>query len=176
MTGKPRILVLYSSITGNTKKVAETIYETVSSYIQDTEITELEPDSQIRFYDYDLIFAGTPVHHYLPPKPILPFFEKHSLTKRVRFFPPLRKGRDTPPSYFAPTGEGTRVSEKQLRPWAISGSTLNTRASAWLPSGQWWASFARPERTITNRDAWETSPDVPTNTTSKRSREKRTGC
>ena len=65
-----QVLILYSSITGNTKKVAETIYETVSAYIKDTEIMELEPDSQIRFYDYSLIFAGTPVHHYLPPKPI----------------------------------------------------------------------------------------------------------
>ena len=77
MTDKPRILVLYSSITGNTKKVAETIYETASVHIKDTEITELKPDSQIRFYDYNLIFAGTPVHHYLPPKPMIKFFEKH---------------------------------------------------------------------------------------------------
>ena len=41
MTGKPRVLILYSSITGNTKKVAETIYETVSTHIDDTEIMEL---------------------------------------------------------------------------------------------------------------------------------------
>ena len=77
MTNKPRILILYSSITGNTKKVAETIYETVSAYIEDTELEELEPDSQIRYYDYDLIFAGTPVHHYLPPKPMIKIFEEH---------------------------------------------------------------------------------------------------
>ena len=73
------------------------------------------------------------------------------MTKRVRFFPLLRKGRGTPPSYSAPSEEGIRVSGKPLRLWAISGNTLNMPAYALLQSGLWWASFAKPERSTIKR-------------------------
>jgi hypothetical protein len=77
MADNSRAIVLYSSVTGNTRKVAETIFSTVSEHIKDLEIAELQPDSRVPYYDYDLVFLGVPVHHFLPPKALLPYFEEH---------------------------------------------------------------------------------------------------
>jgi flavodoxin len=59
-----KTLVTYYSITGNTKKVAEAIYESLEG---DREIKNVEESPELD--EYNLVFVGFPVHsHSLPHK------------------------------------------------------------------------------------------------------------
>jgi flavodoxin len=59
-----KTLVTYYSITGNTKKVAEAIYESLEG---DREIKNVEESPDLD--EYNLVFVGFPVHsHSLPHK------------------------------------------------------------------------------------------------------------
>jgi len=51
MTDDSRAIVLYYSVTGNTRKVAEAVFSTVCENIANSEIVELGPDSRIPYYD-----------------------------------------------------------------------------------------------------------------------------
>ncbi len=69
-----KILVTYFSQTGNTKKIAEAIHETISqnhdSFLKDfNEITIDELDL------YDLVFLGSACHHANLAPPVLKFIE-----------------------------------------------------------------------------------------------------
>jgi flavodoxin len=58
-----KVLVAYKSSTGNTKKVAEAIYEEISA---EKEIKPIADVNDIR--SYDLAFLGFPTHGYGPDK------------------------------------------------------------------------------------------------------------
>lgn len=72
-----KILVTYISWTGNTKKVADAIFETLGG---DKTIKTL--DEAQNFDEYDLIFIGFPVHSHSVP------FKTEELIKRI---PPGKK-------------------------------------------------------------------------------------
>lgn len=72
-----KILVTYISWTGNTKKVADAIFETLES---DKTIKTL--DETQNFDEYDLIFIGFPVHSHSVP------IKTEELIKRI---PPGKK-------------------------------------------------------------------------------------
>jgi len=72
-----KILVTYISWTGNTKKVADAIFETLGG---DKTIKTL--DEAQNFDEYDLIFIGFPVHSHSGP------FKTEELIKRI---PPGKK-------------------------------------------------------------------------------------
>ncbi|TFG21883.1 MAG: flavodoxin [Promethearchaeota archaeon] len=88
-----KILVIYYSLTGNTKLIAETIQNAIGADIQEIKpVKELDPESGTRFMwggmqatmkkkpkleafdkdpsDYDLIFIGTPVWAWQASPPI----------------------------------------------------------------------------------------------------------
>ncbi len=70
--------VLYFSLTGNTRKFAETISDSLK--IQAVyDITTTEPSVVA---DYDVIIFGTPVHGFNPSKESISFVE--TLTRRQR--------------------------------------------------------------------------------------------
>ena len=70
-----KVLVLYWSKGGNTRKVAETIYATVEGKGLSPEIAEITPDLDLDVYSYNLVFAGAPVYHNLGPPPVIQFFQ-----------------------------------------------------------------------------------------------------
>ena len=63
--------VLYFSITGNTRKFAETISDSLKIQVV-YDITTTEPSVVA---DYDVIIFGTPVHGFNPSKEALAFVE-----------------------------------------------------------------------------------------------------
>lgn len=76
-----KVLVAYVSRTGNTKKIAEAIFEEIQA---DKEIKELgEVDS---LEGYDLAFIGYPIMRFVPAKPAWEFLKKNSSGKKVALF------------------------------------------------------------------------------------------
>lgn len=76
-----KILVTYLSQTGNTKKVAETIYENLEgnkTIMPVDEVKEIE--------DYSLIFVGFPVHSHSVPFKIERLLKKIPQGKKIALF------------------------------------------------------------------------------------------
>ncbi len=65
-----KTLVAYFSQTGNTRKVAEGIFETIRG---EKEIQEIPRIESIR--EYDLTFLGFPIHAFAPPGPVKLFLQ-----------------------------------------------------------------------------------------------------
>ena len=76
-----KTLVAYFSQSGNTKKVAETIFGVLSGEKEIQEISEIADVSA-----YSLIFVGFPIQAFGPAKPAAEFLEQHCQGKRVALF------------------------------------------------------------------------------------------
>lgn len=76
-----KVLVAYVSQTGNTKKVAEAIYQEIQG---EKEIKELGEISDLE--GYDLAFIGYPIMSFGPAKPAKDFLEKNSSGKKIALF------------------------------------------------------------------------------------------
>ncbi len=72
-----KVLVAYMSQTGNTKRVAETIFEEINDEKEIKRIEEVETTEP-----YDLAFLGFPVHGEGPDKKAANFIEKHCVDGR----------------------------------------------------------------------------------------------
>lgn len=71
-------LIIYWSGTGNTKKVAETIHNTlqnggVNSMLKRVEEAKTE---DLDLYDYDLLLIGAPSHMWQPPAPVQEYIKE----------------------------------------------------------------------------------------------------
>ena len=71
-----KTLVLFDSMGGNTQKVADRIHRIAKSTGFKSTILKLEEDSDLDFYDYDLVFLGSPVIEWLPTKKMMDFLKK----------------------------------------------------------------------------------------------------
>lgn len=84
-----KILNMYCSITGNTKKVAEQIEKTAKSLNHDVTTIDVTPsidEKSFDFLDFDFVFIGSGVYTWLPPKPMLDYFktvQKNMLSKVI---------------------------------------------------------------------------------------------
>ncbi len=76
-----KTLVAYFSQTGNTKKVAEAIYEEISG---DKEIRELGEVESLE--GYDLAFIGFPIHASNPANPAKEWLGKNAAGKKIALF------------------------------------------------------------------------------------------
>ena len=88
-----KVCILYFSQTGNTKKFAETISDSLKiQAIHD--ITDMEPSIVA---DYDTIIIGTPVHGFNPSKESMSFVESlpEAATKRSYSFVHTAYGKET---------------------------------------------------------------------------------
>ena len=70
-----KALVLFDTMSGNTEKVAKTIYDTLKNEIS-THLVKLDKETIIDFYDYDLVFIGSPVIEWLPTQAMMDFVKK----------------------------------------------------------------------------------------------------
>lgn len=76
-----RILVTYLSLTGNTKKVAEAIFEALP------DVKKILPLEEVKNVDhYDLLFIGFPVHSHSVPYKIESFLRQLPPGKKVALF------------------------------------------------------------------------------------------
>ena len=71
-----RVLVLYWSQGGNTRKVAQTIHDCVNAFGISSEIMEIEADLDVDVFSYDLVFMGSPVYLNLGPSAVMKFLQK----------------------------------------------------------------------------------------------------
>lgn len=93
-----KVLVTYVSRTGNTKKVAEAIFDQIR---EAKEIKELQ---QVDALDgYDLVFVGFPIEIYGPAKAAADFLEKQATNRKIALFITHAAPQDSPdlPGYLA---------------------------------------------------------------------------
>jgi menaquinone-dependent protoporphyrinogen IX oxidase len=87
-----KILVAYMSKTGNTKKVAEAIFEEVSG---EKEIKRIEEVDTIAGYHF--AFLGFPIHQMGPDKKTTKLLEKHCINgRRIALFITHAAPEDSP--------------------------------------------------------------------------------
>ncbi|MFW9901671.1 MAG: flavodoxin family protein [Candidatus Thorarchaeota archaeon] len=100
-----KILVVYYSLTGNTKMIAESIVEAINSDVLELKpVKELDAESGMKYFwggfqatmkkkpkleefdinplDYDLIILGTPVWAWTLSPPIRSFLKKYDLSNK----------------------------------------------------------------------------------------------
>ena len=76
-----KVLVTYVSQSGNTRKVAQAIFDQVKGA---GDIKELPQVASLE--GYDLAFVGFPIQAYGPAKPAADFLQKHSAGRRIALF------------------------------------------------------------------------------------------
>ncbi len=76
-----KTLVTYLSQTGNTKKVAETIYDVLPDKKEIKAMGELE-----NMEGYDLVFFGFPIHAMEPAKDAADFLREQATGKKIAIF------------------------------------------------------------------------------------------
>jgi flavodoxin I len=94
------ILVAYYSETGNTRKVAEAIFQA----IRHTRKKLLPIDQEVEPGDYDLIFCGFPVQHHSVPAKMVHFLESIPQGKKLAVFAThgsLRGGEKAVSAFYA---------------------------------------------------------------------------
>ena len=76
-----KVLIVYHSISGNTKKVADAIYKEIRA---DKEMKTLDDVKDLK--GYDLSFIGFPIHAYGPSKEAREFLEKKVAGRDIALF------------------------------------------------------------------------------------------
>ena len=101
-----KVLVTYVSRTGNTKKVAQAIFDQVKGT---REMKELEQINTLE--GYDLAFVGFPIEAYGPAKPAADFLQKHADGRNIALFVTHASPEDSPemPGYL----KGCRAAAAQ---------------------------------------------------------------
>lgn len=71
-----KALIIYWSGTGNTKKVAETIDNTLKNSGVDSVLKPVKEAGTDDLYEYDLVFIGAPSHMWQPPAPVQDYIKE----------------------------------------------------------------------------------------------------
>ena len=90
MNGK--VMVGYMSQTGNTKKVAEAIYNTIQGEKTIANLNQIE-----NLEDYDVAFIGYPIVQEGPPASAINFIAQHGQGKKIALFITHGAGMNLPP-------------------------------------------------------------------------------
>ncbi|OKY77739.1 MAG: Flavodoxin [Candidatus Methanohalarchaeum thermophilum] len=95
-----KVLNLYYSLSGNTKKVAERISSTVEELgheVNTVKITVNTDASDVDLLDYDFVFNGSGVYQWLPGEPMMDLFdelrERYNEIGDIKPGSPKRKGK-----------------------------------------------------------------------------------
>ena len=92
-----KAMVIYDSKTGNTKKVASVIQETLVKEKVNSTLKKVEDALEEELYDYDLVILGTPIFQWLPSKRIQRFIDKkivlHEKRGNIRLLAPVIPGK-----------------------------------------------------------------------------------
>jgi len=76
-----KVIITYMSLTGNTKKIAEAIFQEIQ---EEKEIKELEKLENLE--GYDLAFVGFPIIEYSSPEEVKSFLAQHGVGKKIALF------------------------------------------------------------------------------------------
>lgn len=69
-------LIIYWSATGNTKRVAETIHNTLKSGGVNSMLKRVEEAKTEDLYEYDLVLIGAPSYMWQPPAPVQEYIKE----------------------------------------------------------------------------------------------------
>ena len=90
-------LILYDSIGGNTEKVAQRIFDTLKGATNEVDFIKFTSKIGVDFFEYDLIFLGSPVIDWLPTKRMMDYIKKklqfYSDQGKIIPSSPLRSGK-----------------------------------------------------------------------------------
>ncbi|HKL12240.1 MAG TPA: flavodoxin domain-containing protein [Halanaerobiales bacterium] len=91
-------IIIYFSNTGNTKKVAKTVYEGLKEKEVNVTIKEVAEAYELDLLDYDLVCIGAPSYNWMPPKDMQKFledkFDKYEQEGYVKLKAPKVEGRN----------------------------------------------------------------------------------
>ena len=76
-----KVIIAYMSETGNTKKIAEALFQEIQ---EEKEIKELNEIDDLE--GYDLAFVGFPMHGFGAPEEAKSFLEKLCMGKKIALF------------------------------------------------------------------------------------------
>jgi flavodoxin len=76
-----KVIVAYFSWSGNTRKIAEAIFQEIQ---EEKEIKELNEIDGLEGYDF--AFVGFPIHGFGAPEEAQSFLEKHCRGKKIALF------------------------------------------------------------------------------------------
>ena len=79
-----RALIIYFSATGNTKKVANAIWDTLQEEKVQATFLNVKDAAKEELYDYDLVFLGSPSIQFLPAEPVMRFINEKMGLHRER--------------------------------------------------------------------------------------------
>jgi flavodoxin len=103
-----KVLITYRSQSGNTKKIAEAIYDVIDAE------KDIQPIQEVESLEgYDLSFIGFPIEGFGPNKSIIEFLEKHTQGKKIALFITHAAPEGAPPlnEWFAPARKGVAGGE-----------------------------------------------------------------
>lgn len=137
-----KILVAYYSQTGNTRKVAETIF----SVIRHSQKTLLPIDQEDDPGSYDLIFIGFPVQHHSIPAQATHFLKSIPPGKKIALFAThgsLRGGEKAIAAFY--TALSLASGQTILGTFGCRGQVPFALLDAWMekPQEQSWAMEAQ---------------------------------
>ena len=132
-------LVVYFSQTGNTKKVAEAIYEALPQPKELKKLDEVKEAKSVA--DYDLVFIGFPVHSHSVPYRVENFFRHLPAGQKIAIFmthgsiPGTRLSREALEEALILAGKarilGTFTSRGQVSPEAIEILSRSPEHELW---------------------------------------------
>jgi flavodoxin len=76
ISSESRVLLLFWSATGNTRKVAQTVEMTLVSQGLKPVVKNVTEADEEDLYQYDLVFLGTPSYQFSAPDPVLRFVKQ----------------------------------------------------------------------------------------------------
>ncbi len=79
-----KALIVYFSATGNTRKVADAIHQGLLSERVESTLCSVQDAGEEEFYDYDLVFLGSPSIEFLPAEPMMRFIKERLNLHRAR--------------------------------------------------------------------------------------------
>jgi flavodoxin len=109
-----KTLVLYWSATGNTEKVAGVIQKALQDAGIEPVVKKIAEAEGEEFYDYDLVFLGTPTYQFLPPEPVRNFviqkMKVHGKRGDIKLCAPVLPGK-TSVVFCTYSGPHTGINE-----------------------------------------------------------------
>jgi flavodoxin len=79
-----KALIIYWSATGNTEKVAGAIKKALVGAGIEPVVKKLKDAGKQDFFDYDIVFIGSPSYQFLPPEPVQKFMDEKMKMHRER--------------------------------------------------------------------------------------------
>lgn len=117
-----KVLNVFYSVTGNTKKIALQIEKTIRTQgheVVNTEVTKNTDKDDLDFLDYDFVFVGTGVYIWLPPQEMINLWKnlqkKYVKSGDIKSYAPRRVNKKAV-TYCTFAGPHTGINEATAVP------------------------------------------------------------